>query len=232
MGWGKNSVTVLSIIFSLFALADEARGTIYLAAHDPITGSIGIAYSSSGGNFWQTRIKGRGLLGEQAYGLCRNATPKAFLENGDSAELVAEKVQAQCDTVGWDQYRLAVVTTDGKLAGLIAKQGCHAGNPDCGMRWGDNFLIIGGGLTEGVLDAGLAAYENTNPDDPLHCRLLKTLQAVYAAGGEKKDFRGASITVDDPGLAELLHWEARGHEASLLSTLIDQIQTGSTTCAL
>ncbi|MEZ4750628.1 MAG: DUF1028 domain-containing protein [Bdellovibrionota bacterium] len=231
MGWGKSNVTVLSIIFFFFALADYARGTIYLAAHDPVTGSIGIAYSSSGGNFWQTRVKGRGLLGEQAYGLCRNATPKAFLEAGDSAETVAEKVQAQCDAVGWDQYRLAVVTTDGQIAGLIAKQGCHAGNPDCGLRWGDNFLIIGGGLTEGVLAAGLSAYENTDPDKPLHCRLLATLKAVYAAGGEKKDFRGASITVDDPKLTDLHHWEARGLEATLLATITNKIQTGDYKCA-
>ncbi|MCB0416831.1 MAG: DUF1028 domain-containing protein [Bdellovibrionales bacterium] len=231
MGWGKINVTVLSALFISFALADSARGTIYLAAQDPVTGSIGIAYSSSGGNFWQTRVKGRGLLGEQSYGLCRNATPKAFLEAGDSAETVADKVQAQCDAVGWDQYRLAVVTTDGKIAGLIAKQGCHAGNPDCGMRWGDNFLIIGGGLTDGVLDAGLAAYEKTNPDRPLHCRLLDTLKAVYAAGGEKKDFRGASVTVDDPNLTQLLHWEARGLETTLLPTLIDKIQTGDYKCA-
>lgn len=223
-------ITVFVVFISVFALAQQARGTIYLVAHDPVTGSIGMAYSSSGGNFWQTRVKGRGLLGEQSYGLCQHATPATFLKAGDSAQLVADQLEAQCDAAHWDRYRLAVVTADGEIAGLIAKAGCHAGNHDCGMRWGDHFLIIGGGLSDGVLDAGLRAYARTDPDSPLYCRLLKTLEKVYQAGGEKKQFRGASLTVDDPTLTELLHWEARGAENTLLATLIHNMQLGEHQC--
>src|SRR5688572_14553564 len=100
---------------AVFAYSAQAGATMYLAATNPSTGEIGMIYSSSGGNFWQTLVKGKGLAGAQNYGLCAEATPQDFLEKGLSAGVVVTKVKEQCDAVDYHAYRLLVVTTDGKI---------------------------------------------------------------------------------------------------------------------
>jgi len=221
---------ILIALLGLLFLPLRVSATIYLAAHDPLTNEIGLAYSSSGANFWQIKVKEKGLLGEQSYGLCQNATPKRFLEQGFSASLIAEKLSQQCDQVDWHRYRLVIITTDGDINGTIAKQGCHSGNTVCGKKWGDQFLIIGGGLETGVLEAGLKSYETQDPDQPLVCRLFKALGSVYEAGGEKKAFRGASLTIDHPDQEKLLYVAARGFENKLLSNLKAQLKKGGIAC--
>ncbi|MBI4405672.1 MAG: DUF1028 domain-containing protein [Deltaproteobacteria bacterium] len=226
MGWGK--FFVLSL---LLFVCPGLRATLYVAAYDPPTKAIGLAYSSSGGNFWQTRVKGKGLVGAQAYGLCAQATPDAFLRDGLSASLVAEQLQKQCHAIRWESYRLVVITSDGAIASVIAEQGCTSDNQECGELKELDFLIIGGGLVEGVLGKGQQAYLKTDAES-LGCRLLQTLWAVYRAGGEKKDFRGASITIDDPSHLSLIHWEARGPEQQLLPDLQQQMKMGGDSCEL
>ena len=68
----------MKMLISLLFVSLPASATLYLAAVEPKTGEIGLIYSSIGGNFWQHLIKGKGLAGEQNYGLCDEATPAAF----------------------------------------------------------------------------------------------------------------------------------------------------------
>ncbi len=89
---------------------------------------------------------------------------------------------------------------------------------------------MGGGLQPNVLSAAREHYFALSPQLPLSCRLFSTLQAIYAAGGEKKEFKGASIAVDSPTSSKLQVWEARGAEATLLSSLQTQMFTEGVTC--
>jgi uncharacterized Ntn-hydrolase superfamily protein len=196
-----------------------AFATIYIAAYDPNTKSIGLAYSSSGANFWQTLVKGKGLVGAQASGLCREATPLEFLNQGLTASHVVRSIYDQCHAVGWEAYRVISVTTDGAIDWVFGANGCHAGNAYCGGVKDKNIAVTGGGLSKDVLEKTLAAYQAIDPLLPLQCRLLKTLEAMYQAGGEIKEFKGASVTVDTPIQDKLLHWESRGSEATLLAGL-------------
>jgi hypothetical protein len=194
-----------------------AQATVYVTAYDPVTGSIALVYSSSGGSFWQHRIKGKGLIGEQASGLCSEATPEVFLEQGLTASQIATSLYEQCHSVGYESYRLSIITPGGEMASVIAAGGCHSGNHECGQLKDENFMIVGGGLEPGVLEAARDEYLAAPPDTSFACRLYQTMAAIYISGGEKKDFRGASIAIDNPAEAELRYWSASGSEAGLLS---------------
>jgi hypothetical protein len=221
----------MSLPWLILFATTSARATIYVAAYDPATHSIGIAYSSSGGHFWQTRVKGKGLIGAGAYGLCPSATPTEFLRDGDSASVIADKLNAQCREHHWEAFRLAIVTSDGAIETVIGKQGCTVENPECGARKTRDFAVVGGGLKKGVLDAAIEGWERLSPDSPLACRLYHALEAIYSTGGEKKDFIGASITVDDPARPDLQHWEARGAKPTLLRTLDNKMKREGVRCA-
>ena len=69
----------------IFLVSSEAtvEETLYIAAWDKNTKTLGQAYSSSGGNFWQTYIKDRGMIGEAASGLrgCRGSKFLFFNSN-------------------------------------------------------------------------------------------------------------------------------------------------------
>jgi hypothetical protein len=136
----------------------------------------------------------------------------------------------QCAAEGYDSFRLAIVTRDGATTTVIAKGGCHVENPECGERRARDFGVVGGGLERGVLEAAEAKFASLPAEEPLACRLFKTLKAIYAAGGEHKSFRGASVTVDDPSLSKLLHWEARGKEKDLLEGLRKGMSKGGMVC--
>jgi len=222
MGW--------KILLAFTWACSLTHATIYVAAYDANTKSIGLAYSSSGANFWQTYKKGLGLIGEQASGLCDEATPAKFLDAKLSAADIVKKLAAQCDAVDYYRYRLLAITTDGKIAPYIAAEGCHSGNVHCGKVEDKDFTVLGGGLVANVLEAARTAYFATDPNVPLACRLYRTLEAIYGAGGEIKDFRGASVTVDDPAIETLQHFEARGAEDSLLPDLRENLKLGGLVC--
>jgi hypothetical protein len=206
------------VVLALLVVSVIASETIYISAFDPITKTIGQAYSSSGGNFWQIYVKNRGMIGEQASGLrgCPRATPRKLLEDGVNATEIAKIIQVQCGA--YDQYRLNINTIDGDLTTVIAAQGCHNGNKICGTRNTTNFIVTGGGLRDGVLDAALNRWKQLDPKVSLTCRLYITLKAIYDAGGEVKPFRGASLTVDGLSMKEMFKIRARGTSNSEIFT--------------
>ena len=219
-----------AICIAVVSIGVSARATIYVAAYDPATRAIGYAYSSSGANFWQTKVKGKGLIGAQAYGLCSEATPEKWLREGLSAQGVADELTRQCRQAGWEKFRLVAITADGAIAGVIAKQGCHRQNEVCGEIKSRDFIVIGGGLEANVLEAARDFNDALPSETSLPCRLYRTLREVYRAGGEKKDFRGASVTVDFPSRSKLMHWEARGAEGTLLETIHNQMHQEGHVC--
>ncbi len=221
---------VLCLALSQFSCA--AFATMYFAAFDRATGQTALVYSSSGGNFWQTLVKGKGLAGAQNYGLCKEATPRIFFEQGLSAPEVVARVKAQCDAADYHAYRFLAVTPDGNIDYVIGRDGCSI--PDCGARRGENFVVTGGGLQPGVLDAAVAAYEAQDPKLTFTCRLYGTLTSLYASGGQINDFVGASITVDNPARPALLHVQTDifdgGGQQDLLQNLKAQLLANGEAC--
>src|SRR5690606_8979749 len=128
-----------------------------------------------GGNFWQHYIKNKGMVAEAASGLCSKATPRKFLQNNVTATKIAELLKEQCGSYG--SYRLSIITINGDLTAMIGSRGCHEGNKICGKLNITNFNIVGGGLREGVLDAGLERWKQLDPKMDLICRLYQTLKA-------------------------------------------------------
>lgn len=223
------------ILFVLTTLVSfEASATMYLAAYDPVTKETGLIYSSSGGHFWQTKVKGKGLAGAQNYGLCDEATPEEFLEQGLSAPEIAKSVHEQCAAVKYYNYRFLVITSDGQIDYVIGENGCAI--PDCGARRGNNVVVTGGGLEKGVLDAAIRAYESQPLTISFTCRLYNTLRQIYYSGGQTKDFMGASITVDNPGKARLLDVATDvfggGTQQDLLKTLQKDLIANGENCAV
>ena len=216
--------------FLLLFFPLAAPATIYLAAFDPKTGEIGMAYSSSGAHFWQTIVKGKGMVGAQASGLCDEATPQDFLEAGWTARRVVDGIYKQCHDVGWESYRVLSITLDGSIEWAFGAEGCTANNEVCGPRQSENFVVTGGGLEKDVLEAAVATFNKQDQDLPLACRLLNTLDGVYAAGGEKKEFAGASITIDDPKQMEVQNWSEIGKEDTLLPSLDNQMKQSGVIC--
>lgn len=216
----------------LLLSAASAQATMYLAAFEPSTGEMGLIYSSSGGNFWQTLVKGKGLAGAQNYGLCDEATPEKFLNDGLSATEVVNRVHQQCEAVGWESYRFLVITADGKIDYVIGKDGCSI--PTCGGLRAENVVATGGGLQEGVLEAAVQAFQSQSASQPFVCRLFHTLEQIYYSGGEIKEFKGASITVDHPGKANLLHVRSEifngGAQQNLLKNLETDLETQGVVC--
>ena len=220
------------ILTSFFYFTSIAHATVYFTAYDPKSGAIALVYSSSGGNFWQTLVKSKGLIGAQASGLCGTATPEIFLEEGLSAEAIGQQLKSQCDQENFQAYRLSIITTDGKMSSVIAEAGCHSGNINCGTKKTKDFMITGGGLEEGVLEKATSFWETLLPQLPFKCKLLFTLKWIYLVGGEKHDFAGASITIDDPRMDNLVDWQGRGAEATLIPQISDLMKKDGYNCKI
>ncbi len=222
----------LLLALALLGGTQAAEATMYLAAFNPETGETGLIYSSSGGHFWQTLVKGKGLAGAQNYGLCDEATPEEFLSQGLSAADVAKNIKAQCDAADYHAYRFLVVTSDGQIDYVIGRDGCSI--PDCGARRGTNVVVTGGGLNTGVLDAAIVAYEAQPTNISFTCRMFRTLREIYSAGGEVKEFAGASVIVDSPAKSDVFNIRADtfsgGGEEDLLKRLDEQLLAAGENC--
>jgi uncharacterized Ntn-hydrolase superfamily protein len=154
------------------------------------------------------------------------------LSQGLSAPDVAREIKAQCDAVDYHQYRFLVVTSDGQIDYVIGRDGCSI--PDCGARRAENVVVTGGGLKQGVLDAAILAYQNQPQTYSFTCRIFRTLKEIYAAGGEEKEFAGASVIVDGPGKSEVFNIRADtfsgGVEQDLLTKLDEQLLASGENC--
>eukprot|EP01080_Neovahlkampfia_damariscottae_P002217 gene2217-2391_t len=215
---------IVFFFFSCYAIEE----TLYIAAWDKDTKTLGQAYSSSGGNFWQTYIKNKGMIGEAASGLrgCRGINTTQLLNTKMNATQITQVIREKCGS--WTSYRLTINTFSGKgdLVGYIAARGCHSGNQNCGMKKSKRFVIMGGGLRPGVLEAGEKKWKELDQKKSLKCRLYETLAEVYRVGGEKVPFKGASIATDSKKEDKLFfvkaHDRTRGNNF-LLSEITKQM---------
>ena len=98
-----------------------------------------------------------------------------LLKSDLNATQITQQIREKCGS--WTSYRLTINTFNGKgdLVGYIADSGCNSGNQVCGMKKSKNFVIMGGGLREGVLEAGERKWKELSPKINLKCRLYETV---------------------------------------------------------
>jgi hypothetical protein len=225
----------MKILLLFILIMQSSFATVYLAAYDKSSQSWGLAYSSSGGNFRIKLEKDKGIIGFGSYGSCHGIDANDLFKLNLSAKEVTDRIYKWCQRQNWEKFRMTAVTSDGVTSSLIAKQGCHYSNKNCGERVSKTFVITGGGLRRKVHKRVFKFYKNIEKtDQALECKLLKTLQYLYKVGGEKLEFVGAAVLVDSIDRPEaskfLIKRNSNQKETYLLQHLKDQMNYSGIRC--
>ena len=221
----------------LMCLPLGADATIYIYAIDPENGAVGAAVITSGPITAPNRIMnaraGAGILGWGG-NVVRPPRPEdetilGLMADRLAASEIENRVRAD---VGDGYYRLGFVTEAFEIGMVLPPSGCPV--PECGFRRERDFLILGGGLEAGVLDAATAAFAKQSTHLSLACRLFRGLSEIAAAGGETKQFTSTQIIVDQVRTGELLstgnHLPGKS-EAELLEDLRAKLRASGEECA-
>lgn len=114
-----------------------------------------------------------------------------YLEQGMSAEEVMEKIKSEDPE--FEKRQLAIVDNQGRTAGYTGTNTVDFAD----NYFGDEFVVAGNMLVgEGVIKAMVDAYEKSEIDY-LPLRLLETIKAGQAAGGDKRGRQSAALKVVD-----------------------------------
>lgn len=114
-----------------------------------------------------------------------------YLEQGLSAEEVMEKVKSEDPE--FERRQLAIVDNEGRTAGYTGTDTVTFAD----HYFGDEFVIAGNMLVgEEVIKTMVETYENSEIDY-LPLKLLATIKAGQAAGGDKRGRQSAALKVVD-----------------------------------
>jgi uncharacterized Ntn-hydrolase superfamily protein len=173
------------------------RGTFSIVAADPAAGEVGCAVQSkyfSVGSVVPWARAGVGAVATQAAGVAvygRLALEQ--LERGAAPADALERVLA--DDPGRETRQLGAVAADGRAASFTGA--------DCldwaGHRTGDGYAVQGNILAGEAVVAEMArAFEET-AGSPLAERLVASLEAGEAAGGDRRGRQSAALVVERTG---------------------------------
>lgn len=173
------------------------RGTFSIVAADPAAGEVGCAVQSkyfSVGSVVPWARAGVGAVATQAAGVAvygRLALEQ--LERGAAPADALERVLA--DDPGRETRQLGAVTADGRAASFTGA--------DCldwaGHRTGDGYAVQGNILAGEAVVAEMArAFEET-AGSALAERLVASLEAGEAAGGDRRGRQSAALVVERAG---------------------------------
>ncbi|GAA5531961.1 DUF1028 domain-containing protein [Deinococcus aluminii] len=171
--------------------------TFSIVGRDPLTGDLGVAVASkflAVGALVPFARAGVGAVATQSY-VNPNYGPDGLglLASGLGPEEVAAQFQAEDPDIRQRQF--GIVGADGRSV-TFTGEGCHAWAG--GEAW-ENVAVQGNILTgPEVVAAMLAAWE-AGAGQPLPRRLLTTLQAGDAAGGDKRGRQSAALLCVGPG---------------------------------
>lgn len=165
--------------------------TFSIIAHDPQSGSIGIAIASrffAVGAICPFVFPGIGAIVTQAAGHPPfGSEAQLQLRNGRNSRSVIEALLAKDNNR--EQRQIHAIDSQGGFAGYTGTL-CV---PAAGHRQGPQFSIAGNMLASmEVLEHGAAAID---PDLPLARRLLAALTAAHATGGDKRGQQAAALIV-------------------------------------
>jgi uncharacterized Ntn-hydrolase superfamily protein len=171
------------VTFSIVA-ADVEAGEVGCAVQSKYfsVGSV-VPWAQAGLGAVATQAAGVAVYGPRALEeLARGAAPEAALDRVLAADGERETRQ------------LGIVTADGRAAAFTGSE-C---NEWAGHRLGAGYAVQGNILAgEGVVDAMAQAFEDT--PGPLVERLLVSLEAGQAAGGDRRGQQSAAVVVERIG---------------------------------
>lgn len=229
---------IAATLASFLLLAPLSHATVYLDAID--RDSIGMAVITSGPIDRPNRIltaeKGVGLVG---WGGSVRTPPRQadslifdLMKRNESNESIQNKV---FEELGDAYYRVSFISARNGIGFVLPPSGCR--EQECGYRTGRQFLLIGGGLENGVLDRASQTYSAIQENDRLSlpCKLLAGISEIVKQGGEVKNFTSAQIVVDDPKRNEILaasslYGEAKS-ESEILANLRAKLDAAGFNCA-
>jgi uncharacterized Ntn-hydrolase superfamily protein len=170
--------------------------TFSIVAVDREAGEVGCAVQSkyfSVGSVVPWAQAGVGAVATQAAGVAvYGARALEELTRGAAPEEALERVLAQDE--GRETRQLGVVTADGRAAAFTGAE-C---NEWAGHRVGAGYAVQGNILAgEAVVDAMAHAFEST--PGPLVERLVASLEAGQAAGGDRRGQQSAAVVVERVG---------------------------------
>jgi uncharacterized Ntn-hydrolase superfamily protein len=170
--------------------------TFSIVAVDREAGEVGCAVQSkyfSVGSVVPWAQAGVGAVATQAAGVAvYGARALEELTRGATPEEALERVLAEDE--GRETRQLGVVTADGRAAAFTGSE-C---NDWAGHRIGAGYAVQGNILAgEAVVDAMAHAFDDT--PGPLVERLVASLEAGQAAGGDRRGQQSAAIVVERAG---------------------------------
>lgn len=176
------------------------KATFSIVAVDPSTGQVGVAvqskYFAVGAVVPWVRA-GVGAVASQALGVARYGPVLLnALEEGNRPKAALKA--ALSDDPQAEQRQIGVVHADGEAANYTGSE-CLAW---AGSRTGPNFSVQGNILAgEQVVEDMASAF--TNSQGSLAERLLASLEAGQAAGGDKRGQQSAALLVEQLGYRDI-----------------------------
>jgi len=184
--------------------------TFSIVARCKKTGMLGMAVSTArpavGGLAVYVKAKAGAIATQAAVNPYFGINGLRYLEQGLSATEVMEKVKKEDPE--YERRQLAIVDNEGRTAGYTGTETV----PFADHYFGDEFVVAGNMLVgEQVIQAMAETYE-TSDIDYLPLRLLATIKAGQAAGGDKRGRQSAALKVVDTQSYPIVDIRSDEHE--------------------
>ena len=174
-------------------------GTFSIVAADPATGEVGCAVQSKYfaiGAVTPWVQAGVGAVATQAMGVVARNGERALSALAAHVDPAAALDQALADDSDRELRQLGAVAADGRATAFTGNNCIEW----AGHLVGDGFAVQGNMLaSSGVLIAMRSAFLDTLA--PLPERLIATLEAGQAAGGDRRGQQAAAVVVEQLGAA-------------------------------
>lgn len=223
-------------MLSLFSFTTHA--TIWITVSDPQSNKIAVVGASSG-HIGDKRTMvpvdnyGIAVVGSWYLGNNQDHLKKLIRNETLSASEVAKEFSR---LINLDSHKRRVSFVNARFHNAsVPGRGCHASNHYCGKYEDDRFTVTGGGLeSENVILAAKDVLLDRNVQRmPIECQLYKSIEAVFAAGGEYKKIERLAFHVDDVGLdkdGKTHLYFRKGGEGSLLTQFKTKLSSMGLTC--
>lgn len=184
--------------------------TFSIVARCKETGMLGMAVSTArpavGGLAVYVRARAGAIATQAAVNPYFGLNGLDYLEQGMSATEVMKKVKSEDPE--YERRQLAIVDNEGRTAGYTGTDTV----PFADHYFGDEFVVAGNMLVgKEVIQAMVEAYE-TSDVDYLPLRLLATIKAGQAAGGDKRGRQSAALKVVDTQSYPIVDIRSDEHE--------------------
>jgi len=175
--------------------AEEATGTFSIIARDPATGELGLGVQSKAFAVGSRVITIRGGVAVVAHQAASNPMYGVIVLDMLLAGMTPQQaldVAVRADD-GRDRRQVAVLDIQGRTAAWTGS----GANDWKGHRCGENYCAQGN-ILEGaaVVDAMASSFASSS--GPLAERLLASLDAAQAAGGDRRGMQSAALVVARP----------------------------------